>query len=87
MRQVLYVVACRHRDGDNVARPAADPIQKPLIGRDPVSGTALASQPTHCRGSRIRCGAQLAPTQKRGLDEMKQRIEQTGELRPRALVL
>jgi hypothetical protein len=49
VRQRLYAIACGYPDGNDAARLAADPIQKLLIGRDPISGAALASQPTLSR--------------------------------------
>ena len=49
VRQRLYAIACGYPDGNDAARLAEDPIQKLLIGRDPISGTALASQPTLSR--------------------------------------
>jgi hypothetical protein len=49
VRQRLYAIACGYPDGNDAARLAEDPIQKLLIGRDPISGAALASQPTLSR--------------------------------------
>ena len=49
VRQRLYAIACGYPDGNDAARLATDPIQKLLIGRDPISGAALASQPTLSR--------------------------------------
>lgn len=49
MRQRLYAIACGYPDGNDAARLAEDPIHKLLIGRDPISGAALASQPTLSR--------------------------------------
>jgi hypothetical protein len=49
VRQRLYAIACGYPDGNDAARLAEDPIQKLLVGRDPVSGAALASQPTLSR--------------------------------------
>lgn len=49
VRQRLYGIACGYADCNDAARLAEDPIQKLLIGRDPVQGAALASQPTLSR--------------------------------------
>ncbi|HEV2463074.1 MAG TPA: IS1380 family transposase [Acidobacteriaceae bacterium] len=49
VRQRLYGIACGYVDCNDAARLVQDPIQKLLIGRDPVRGAALASQPTLSR--------------------------------------
>jgi hypothetical protein len=49
VRQRLYAIACGYPDGNDAARLAADPIQKLLCDRDPVTGADLASQPTLSR--------------------------------------
>jgi Transposase DDE domain group 1 len=49
VRQRLYGIASGYADCNDAARLAEDPIQKLLIGRDPLSGAALASQPTLSR--------------------------------------
>jgi hypothetical protein len=49
VRQRLYAIACGYPDGNDASRLGADPIQKLLCGRDPVSGADLASQPTLSR--------------------------------------
>ena len=49
VRQRLYGIACGYPDGNDAARLAEDPIQKLLVGRDPLSGPTLASQPTLSR--------------------------------------
>lgn len=49
VRQRLFGVACGYADCNDAARLAEDPIQKLLIGRDPLSGAALASQSTLSR--------------------------------------
>ena len=49
VRQRLFGIACGYADCNDAARLAEDPIQKLLIGRDPLSGAALASQPTLSR--------------------------------------
>ena len=47
--QRIFGIACGHPDGNDADRLADDPIHKLLLGRDPVSGEALASQPTVSR--------------------------------------
>ena len=42
-------IACGHPDGIDADRLADDPIHKFLLGRDPVAGGRLASQPTVSR--------------------------------------
>jgi len=49
VRQRLFGIACGYADCNDAARLAEDPIQKLLIGRDPLSGAALASQSTLSR--------------------------------------
>jgi hypothetical protein len=49
LRQRLYGIACGYPDGNDAARLSEDPIQKLLVGRDPLEGAALASQPTLSR--------------------------------------
>jgi Transposase DDE domain group 1 len=49
VRQRLFGIACGYADCNDAARLAKDPIQKLLIGRDPLSGAALASQSTLSR--------------------------------------
>jgi Transposase DDE domain group 1 len=49
VRQRLYAIACGYPDGNDAQRLTADPIQKWLCERDPVSGADLASQPTLSR--------------------------------------
>ena len=47
--QRIFGIACGHADGNDADHLADDPIHKLLLGRDPVSGAALASQPTISR--------------------------------------
>ena len=47
--QRLFGLACGYPDANDADRLAADPIQKLLLGRDPVAGAPLASQPTLSR--------------------------------------
>ena len=49
LRQRLFGIACGHADGNDAAGLADDPIHKMLVDRDPLSGRALASQPTLSR--------------------------------------
>jgi hypothetical protein len=49
LAQRLYGIACGYADANDAARLAHDPIHKLLVGRDPVDGAPLASQPTLCR--------------------------------------
>lgn len=49
VRQRLYGIACGYADCNDAERLSEDPIQKLLLGRDPVQGAALASQPTLSR--------------------------------------
>ncbi len=48
-RHRLYGIACGYADGNDSARLAEDPVMKLVLDRDPVSGAALASQPTLSR--------------------------------------
>jgi hypothetical protein len=47
--QRVYAIACGHPDGNDADRLADDPIHKLLLGRDPIEGGRLASQPTISR--------------------------------------
>ena len=47
--QRIFGIACGHPDGNDADRLAEDPIHKLLVGRDPVTGPRLASQPTLSR--------------------------------------
>ncbi|MFB3110648.1 MAG: IS1380 family transposase [Gemmatimonadales bacterium] len=47
--QRVYGLACGYADCNDAARLAEDPIHKALLGRDPLDGAALASQPTLSR--------------------------------------
>ncbi len=53
IRQRCYGLACGYADANDAARLKADPIHKLLVGRDPVAGAALASQPTLSRFENI----------------------------------
>jgi hypothetical protein len=47
--QRVFGIACGYPDANDAGRLADDPIQKLLLDRDPIDGTALASQPTISR--------------------------------------
>ncbi len=49
LRQRVFGLACGYADCNDVERLAQDPIHKLLVGRDPLTGRALASQPTLSR--------------------------------------
>jgi hypothetical protein len=50
--QRVFAIACGHPDGNDGDRLADDPIHKLLLGRDPIAGGRLASQPTISRFER-----------------------------------
>ena len=49
IRQRVFGIACGYADCNDAARLADDAIHKLLVGRDPITGPALASQPTLSR--------------------------------------
>lgn len=49
LAQRVFAIACGHPDGNDADRLADDPIHKLLLGRDPINGGRLASQPTISR--------------------------------------
>jgi hypothetical protein len=49
LRQRIMGLACGYEDANDAARLADDPLHKLAVGRDPVTGAALASQPTLSR--------------------------------------
>lgn len=49
LAQRVFAIACGHPDGNDGDRLADDPIHKLLLGRDPIDGSRLASQPTISR--------------------------------------
>lgn len=49
IRQRGFGLACGYADANDAAQRKADPIHKLLVGRDPVTGPPLASQPTRSR--------------------------------------
>jgi hypothetical protein len=49
LAQRIFGLACGHADANDADRLADDPIHKLLLGRDPVIGDSLGSQPTISR--------------------------------------
>lgn len=49
LAQRVFAIACGHPDGNDGDRLADDPIHKLVLGRDPIDGDRLASQPTISR--------------------------------------
>jgi len=49
VRQRVFGIACGYEDCNDAGRLAEDPIQRLLVDRDPVNGSALASQSTLSR--------------------------------------
>jgi hypothetical protein len=49
VRQRIFGIACGYADCNDSARLAEDPVHKLLLERDPLTGPALASQPTLSR--------------------------------------
>jgi Transposase DDE domain group 1 len=49
LSQRVFGIACGYPDGNDAGRLGEDPIQRMLVGRDPVEGDPLASQPTLSR--------------------------------------
>ncbi len=49
LTQRVMAIACGYEDANDAARLASDPVHKLLVGRDPVEGEDLASQPTLSR--------------------------------------
>ena len=49
VRQRIFAIACGYEDCNDAERLGADPMQKLLLERDPVTGEPLASQPTLSR--------------------------------------
>jgi hypothetical protein len=49
VRQRVFGLACGYEDANDVATVGTDPIHKLLLGRDPLDGEPLASQPTISR--------------------------------------
>jgi DDE family transposase len=49
LRQRVFGLCCGYADCNDAARLAHDPVHKLLLGRDPIDGLGLASQPTLSR--------------------------------------
>ena len=49
LTQRIMAIACGYEDANDAARLASDPVHKLLVGRDPMQGEDLASQPTLSR--------------------------------------
>lgn len=49
LAQRVFAIACGYPDANDSARLAGDPVHKMLLGRDPITGHDLASQPTLSR--------------------------------------
>jgi hypothetical protein len=49
LTQRVMAIACGYADANDAARLASDPVHKLLVGRDPIDGADLASQPTLSR--------------------------------------
>ncbi len=49
VRQRVYGIACGYEDGNDASRLRHDPTQLLLLGRDPIGGDPLGSQPTLSR--------------------------------------
>ncbi len=49
LTQRVMAIACGYADANDAARLASDPVHKLLVGRDPIDGEDLASQPTLSR--------------------------------------
>jgi len=57
--QRVMAIACGYADANDTARLGSDPIHKLLVGRDPIQGDDLASQPTLSRFENNRDRKQL----------------------------
>jgi len=69
VRQRVYGIACGYEDGNDASLLRHDPTQLALLGRDPLDGQALGSQPTlsrfenrHALRSLITAGERLMDT-------------------------
>jgi Transposase DDE domain group 1 len=49
LTQRVMAIACGYEDCNDAARLASDPVHKLVVGRDPLKGEDLASQPTFSR--------------------------------------
>jgi hypothetical protein len=74
--QRIHGLACGYPDANDSARLAGDPIHKMLVGRDPLSGRDLASQPTL---SRFENGADPQALYRMGMELARSVIERHGK--------
>ena len=56
MRQRIFAIALGYPDGNDARELSDDPLHKLAVGRDPVQGGSLASQPTLSRFSLLVAG-------------------------------
>jgi hypothetical protein len=49
LAQRIFGLSCGHSEANDAERLADDPIHRLLLGRDPIVGNPLASQPTISR--------------------------------------
>ena len=49
IQQRVFGIACGYEDCNDAARLSHDPVHRLMMGRDPLNGKALASQPTLSR--------------------------------------
>jgi hypothetical protein len=59
LTQRVMAIACGYPDSNDAARLGSDPVHKLLVGRDPIAGQDLASQPTLSRFENSRDRKQL----------------------------
>jgi hypothetical protein len=59
LTQRVMAIACGYPDTNDAARLGSDPVHKLLVGRDPIQGEDLASQPTLSRFENSRDRKQL----------------------------
>lgn len=59
LTQRVMAIACGYPDNNDAARLGSDPVHKLLVGRDPIQGEDLASQPTLSRFENSRDRKQL----------------------------
>src|SRR5262249_60720977 len=59
LTQRVMAIACGYPDTNDAARLSSDPVHKLLVGRDPIQGEELASQPTLSRFENSRDRKQL----------------------------
>jgi Transposase DDE domain group 1 len=62
VKQRVMAIACGYPDTNDAARLGFDPVHKLLVGRDPIQGEDLASQPTLSRFENSRDQPTIPPT-------------------------